>query len=155
MTIRQIAESFGVAPSTVSVVLNNRPGVRSELRQKIRDTLIENGYQIRGEQKSHPGNILFVYYKSTDYLAARKDDTMTSILSGIEQVCTEKSSHLPLPTPLPPHWTRSCSPFPPMYRMELSCLVRSIIRNPAIRFLIFPCHWSFWMAFSRISAKHH
>ncbi len=90
MTIRQIAESFGVAPSTVSVVLNNRPGVRSELRQKIRDTLIENGYQIRGEQKPQPGNILFVYYKSTDYLAARKDDTMTSILSGIEQVCTEK-----------------------------------------------------------------
>lgn len=89
MTIRQIAESFGVAPSTVSVVLNNRPGVRSELRQKIRDALIQNGYQIR-EQAAHQGSLLFVYYKSTNYLAARKDDTMTSILSGIEEVCSEK-----------------------------------------------------------------
>lgn len=89
MTIRQIAESFGVAPSSVSVVLNNRPGVRPELRQKIRDALIENGYQIR-EQPAHRGNLLFVYYKSTNYLAARKDDTMTSILSGIEAVCAEK-----------------------------------------------------------------
>ncbi len=89
MTIRQIAESFGVAPSTVSVVLNNRPGVRSELRQKIQQVLVENGYQIR-ETKPQQGNLLFVYYKSTDYLAARKDDTVSSILSGIEEVCSEK-----------------------------------------------------------------
>ncbi len=90
MTIRQIAESFGVAPSTVSVVLNNKPGVRSELRQKIRNVLIENGYQIR-EPKIQQESILFIYYKSTDYLAARKDDTMTSILSGIDEVCTAKN----------------------------------------------------------------
>ena len=90
MTIRQIAESFGVAPSTVSVVLNNKPGVRNELRQKIRNALIENGYQIR-EAKVQQGNILFIYYKSTDYLAARKDDTISSILSGIDDICTSKN----------------------------------------------------------------
>lgn len=89
MTIRQIAEEFGVAPSTVSVVLNNRPGVRRELRQKIRGALIENGYQIR-EQTAQQGNILFVYYTSTNYLAARKDETLTLALSGIEEVCTER-----------------------------------------------------------------
>lgn len=89
MTIRQIAEVFGVAPSTVSVVLNNRPGVRIELRQKIREALIENGYQIR-EQAVQQGSLLFVYYTSTNYLAARKDDTLTLTLSGIEEVCVEK-----------------------------------------------------------------
>lgn len=89
MTIRQIAEAFGVAPSTVSVVLNNRPGVRNELRQKIREALLANGYQIR-EAAAHQGSILFVYYTSTNYLAARKDDTMTQTLSGIEEVCAEK-----------------------------------------------------------------
>lgn len=89
MTIRQIAESLGVAPSTVSVVLNNKPGVRSELRQKIRDTLTENGYSIK-DNKASQGRILFVYYKSTDYLAARGDDTMSSILAGIEAVCLDK-----------------------------------------------------------------
>ncbi len=89
MTIRQIAKAFGVAPSTVSVVLNNRPGVRSELRQKIREALVENGYQIR-EQATHQGNILFIYYKSTNYLAARKDDTIAQTLSGIEDACMDR-----------------------------------------------------------------
>lgn len=90
MTIRQIADSFGVAPSTVSVVLNNKPGVRRELRQQIRLALIENGYQVREGENACQGNILFIYFKSSDYLAARKDDTITSMLSGIEEVCEKR-----------------------------------------------------------------
>lgn len=90
MTIRQIAEFHGVVPSTVSLVLNDKPGVRKELRQKIQKTLIENGYSIRSANaQTQKGNLLFIYYKSTDYLAARKDNTISSILSGIEQVCEE------------------------------------------------------------------
>ncbi|MDO5548259.1 MAG: LacI family DNA-binding transcriptional regulator [Eubacteriales bacterium] len=94
MTVRQIAEHFGVAPSTVSVVLNNRPGVRKELRSQIEDVLIKNGYTIKNNSSSTPaksGNILFIYYKSTDYLAARKDNTMASILSGIEEICHQNN----------------------------------------------------------------
>ena len=89
MTIRQIADMLNVSPSTVSVVLNNRPGVRSELRERIKDVLIENGYTIK-EPKTTAGTILFVYYKSTNYLAARKDDTLTVTLNAIEQVCREE-----------------------------------------------------------------
>ncbi len=58
MTIRQIAEMLNVSPSTVSVVLNNRPGVRSELRERIKNALIENGYAIK-EPKTTAGTILF------------------------------------------------------------------------------------------------
>ena len=108
MTIRQIAKAFGVAPSTVSVVLNNRPGVRSELRQKIREALVENGYQIR-EQATHQGNILFIYYKSTNYLAARKDDTIAQTLSGIEDACMDRKFTFPSPMPPRPLWMKSCS----------------------------------------------
>mgnify|MGYP005758992253 CR=1 FL=1 len=90
MTIRQIAELHGVAPSTVSLVLNDKPGVRKETRQKIQKTLIENGYHIKSSV-SQKGDLLFVYYKSTNYLAARKDDTITSILSGIGDICTERN----------------------------------------------------------------
>ncbi|MBR0397418.1 MAG: LacI family DNA-binding transcriptional regulator [Eubacterium sp.] len=89
MTIRQIADMFGVAPSTVSVVLNDRPGVRKEMREKITDALIENGYKIKKSESESKGSILFVYYKSTDYLAARKDNTLSTYLMGIEQTCTE------------------------------------------------------------------
>lgn len=86
MTIRQIAEVLKVAPSTVSVVLNSRPGVRPELRDKIKTMLIENGYKIK-EPNVSKGSILFVYYKSTNYLAARNDNTASSILSAIEDIC--------------------------------------------------------------------
>lgn len=94
MTVRQIADYFGVAPSTVSVVLNNRPGVRKEMREKIQQVLIENGYEIKNQDAksvSPTQNILFIYYKSTDYLAARKDSTMSSILEGVESVCSENN----------------------------------------------------------------
>ncbi|MGI6118807.1 MAG: LacI family DNA-binding transcriptional regulator [Bilifractor sp.] len=91
MTIRQIAEKFGVAPSTVSVVLNNRPGVRKEMREKIAESLIANGYTIKNNQPEKKGTILFIYYQSTNYLAARKDNTISSILSGIEEICSKSS----------------------------------------------------------------
>jgi len=86
MTIRQIADMLNVSPSTVSVVLNNKPGVRSDLREKIKAVLIENSYTIK-EPKSNLGTILFVYYKSTNYLAARKDDTLAMTLNALEEVC--------------------------------------------------------------------
>ncbi|MBQ9061984.1 MAG: LacI family DNA-binding transcriptional regulator [Eubacterium sp.] len=89
MTIREIAEFHGVVPSTVSLVLNDKPGVRKTLREEIQKTLIQNGYEIK-RQQIQKGSILFIYYKSTDYLSARKDNTITSILSGISAVCEEK-----------------------------------------------------------------
>ena len=47
MTIREIARQAGVAASTVSLVLNSKPGVRKEMREKITRMLLENGYTIR------------------------------------------------------------------------------------------------------------
>lgn len=89
MTIRQIAEMMKVSPSTISVVLNNKPGVRQELREQIKNVLIENGYSIK-ESPNSLGKILFVYYKSTNYLAARKDDTLMNTLNAIEDVCQKE-----------------------------------------------------------------
>lgn len=89
MTVREIADYFGVAPSTVSIVLNDRPGIRKEMREKITASLIENGYTIRKKKTEPIGSVLFIYYKSTDYLAARKDNTFTTYLTGIEEICAE------------------------------------------------------------------
>ena len=93
MTIREIAEYYGVAPSTVSVVLNSRPGVRKEMREKIKKTLIANGYTIRQKQNTPQRNILFVYYRTTDYLSARKDNTIASIISGIDNIVAENDNY--------------------------------------------------------------
>lgn len=52
MTIREIAKLIGVSPATVSLVLNNKPGVRAERRKEIQTVLINNGYTIRACNES-------------------------------------------------------------------------------------------------------
>ncbi len=44
MTIRDIARTAGVSVGTVSKVLNDRPGVRPELRERVRQIIAETGY---------------------------------------------------------------------------------------------------------------
>ena len=43
MTIKEIAREAGVAMSTVSLVLNNKPGVRKETRARVAAFLVANG----------------------------------------------------------------------------------------------------------------
>lgn len=47
LTVRKIAELAGVSPAAVSLVLNDKPGVRPELRAKLTELLVQNGYTIR------------------------------------------------------------------------------------------------------------
>lgn len=89
MTVREIAAKMGVSPTTVSVVLNNKPGVRKELREKIAAVLEENGYVIKNTSQSS-GTILLVYYKSTNFSAMRKDDILNFTLNAVQQVCDEE-----------------------------------------------------------------
>ncbi len=62
---KDIAKQLGVSPATVSLVLNNRPGVGDELRQKILQVLDENGYTInkKGNKPVLFNNIYFIIYK--------------------------------------------------------------------------------------------
>lgn len=43
--VKTIAEKLHISPSTVSLVLNNKPGISAATRQKVFDTLNELGYQ--------------------------------------------------------------------------------------------------------------
>ena len=90
MKVREIAAVFGVAPSTVSLVLNGKPGVGDELRKSIEEKLIENGYTIKKEQEER-GTILFIYYISSRYLSNRKDNTFAMLLGGVQKVCKQKN----------------------------------------------------------------
>jgi len=88
-TIREIAKMAGTSPSSVSLVLNNKPGVRSEMRKQIQQVLLENGYTLKkpGEQFREKKNICFIYYKSTNWIANRKDNFLPRVLEGIERGC--------------------------------------------------------------------
>ena len=47
MTVRQIAELAKVSPATVSLVLNNKPGVSAQRRREIQKLLEDNGFTIK------------------------------------------------------------------------------------------------------------
>ena len=44
VTIKEIAERLGIAPSTVSKGLNDAQDISPELKKKVLDTAIEMGY---------------------------------------------------------------------------------------------------------------
>lgn len=44
MNIRELAAEIGVSPATVSIVLNDRPGVSDETRKKIKEAIDKSGY---------------------------------------------------------------------------------------------------------------
>ena len=86
MTVREIAKQAGVAASTVSLVLNNKPGVRKETRERITTLLLNSGYRIR-ENHDNPlthGEIKFIRYLSINHSRERNEDFFVGLLSGAE-----------------------------------------------------------------------
>ena len=67
---KDIAKATGVSPATVSLVLNNRPGVGEKKRKEIIDKIEELGcgYLLRGDEQEHaePEDIGFIIYKCVD-----------------------------------------------------------------------------------------
>lgn len=66
MTIKEIAKKLDVSPSTVSMVLNNRPGISAETRNKVLRLVEETGYSIYGSKNrriKNKGNIQLVIFK--------------------------------------------------------------------------------------------
>ena len=64
---REIAKELGVSPSTVSLVINNRPGVSEKTRKIVLERMKEKGFFLTLEEiqtKSKNGNIRFIVYNS-------------------------------------------------------------------------------------------
>lgn len=85
MTIRKIAQQAGVAMSTVSLVLNNKPGVRRQTRERITALLLENGYVLRNQQPPGRQEIKFIRYQSPQHMQERNEDFFVGILNGAEK----------------------------------------------------------------------
>lgn len=96
MTVRKIAEFANVSPAAVSLVLNDKPGVRPELRDKITKLLLENGYTIKKKEDagSKPKRILYLYYKDSSWIPYMRNDFLTRVLDGIERSCRQNNCSL-------------------------------------------------------------
>ncbi len=87
MTIKEIARQAGVAMSTVSLVLNNKPGVRKETRERIAGYLVANGYQIRAVEpvQNQGGEIRFLRLIASNHINERNHEFFTGLLNGAER----------------------------------------------------------------------
>ena len=92
VTVRRIAEENNVSPATVSLVLNNKPGVRDETRKRISDALTRNGYTIRQEKSKR--RIQYICYQSSAWFAERPDGFYTYVLEGLDRGCKEYNASL-------------------------------------------------------------
>lgn len=87
MNVREIAKAAGVSPATVSLVLNNKPGVKAETRQLVSKMLVENGYSIRTSQESNQSiHLTFLRYTGADHEKFDpRYDFFVEILNGVER----------------------------------------------------------------------
>ena len=89
MNLREIAREANLSLSTISLVLNNKPGVKRETRERVAALLAENGYAIRFvsaplETSATPQTLLFIRYRGAGCLMESKDDFFMQILDGVE-----------------------------------------------------------------------
>ena len=97
MTIKEIAREAGVAMSTVSLVLNNKPGVRKETRARVAAFLVANGYTIReaAPAETGRGEIRFLRFIASNHISERNHEFFTDLLN-----CAERLLHYPGPVEL-------------------------------------------------------
>jgi LacI family transcriptional regulator len=95
--IKDIAKAVGVSPATVSLVLNNKPGISEETREKILKKIEELGYSYNRSNsrilKSLSKNIRFIVYKKHGKVVG---DTpfFSALIEGIEQEARDEGFNL-------------------------------------------------------------
>lgn len=86
MKVKDIASALNLSPATVSLALNNKPGVSSKTEEKIMNYIKKNGYSVKSPKKnplSDSRNIRFIIYKKHGKVVS---DTsfFTQLIEGIE-----------------------------------------------------------------------
>ncbi|MDY7039260.1 MAG: LacI family DNA-binding transcriptional regulator [Chloroflexota bacterium] len=94
VTASDVAARAGVSVSTVSRVLNDKPGVSAETRRRVLDAVRELHYvpdvAARGLATAHMQNVGFVVYKRPLHLSA---NFSLRIMQGVEEELTHHGYH--------------------------------------------------------------
>lgn len=87
LKIKDIADMLNISPATVSLVLNNRPGISEETRQKVLKLVEQMGYNTNLLSKpalKHNKNIRFIVYKKHG-LVVSDTPFFSELMEGIDQ----------------------------------------------------------------------
>lgn len=87
MTVRDIARLANVSPATVSNVINNRPGVSAETRDKIIKIIKDSNYRVKRKPNISTRNVLFLKYMSHGKAVNDNKGFITALIDGIEKKC--------------------------------------------------------------------
>ncbi len=95
ISAKELAEKLNLSPATVSMVLNNKPGISEKTRKIVLDTAADYGYQSAKKQLQKNGNrtIQFVIYKKYGTVVS---DTpfFSQVTEGINNQCSRNGYHL-------------------------------------------------------------
>ena len=94
ISAKEIAEKLNISAATVSMVLNNKPGISEATRKKVIDAAHKYGFDFsKLENKTFSGIIQLIIYKKHGMVVT---DTpfFSHLLEGIEQCCREKNFSL-------------------------------------------------------------
>jgi LacI family transcriptional regulator len=97
VTIRQIAEQFGVSVSTVSLALNNKPGVSDVLRAKIRSAAKDAGYSVKASPTAvhhEKLNTLGLLVKTEPGLLPTSNPFYSRVIAGVDEACKDLGLNL-------------------------------------------------------------
>lgn len=82
--IKDIAKAVGASPTTVSLVLNNKPGAGEELRKKILKAAQEMGYS--APKNGKPGRLCFLHIARHGHTVNRDHDVfIADYIEGLSQ----------------------------------------------------------------------
>ncbi len=94
MTAKEIARMLGVSPATVSMVINNKPGVSEERRAQIMELLDRYNYQrdkpVLAEEERNLG---FVVYKNTGDILGQAP-FFELLMEGVSRAVSEQGYNL-------------------------------------------------------------
>ena len=92
ITAKELAEKLGISPASISMALNNKPGISQATRRRILDAAEKEGYDfyrvsVKNKDKI-PGTIYFVFFKKHGAVVA---DTpfFSQVSEGISERCKE------------------------------------------------------------------
>ena len=91
MTLKEIAALANVSPATVSLVLNNKPGVGEAKRQEVQALLQKYQYGLPKAGIASARQLLFLKYMRNGLVVEKNTGFVASILDTIEAKC--KSLH--------------------------------------------------------------
>ncbi len=97
MKLRDIACAAGVSLTTVSLVLNGKPGVGPEKRRVVAQLLRDNGYEPRSFDSGSDAafkTIHFLKYIKHSYLVNGNPGFVTQIVDAVEQECRRNGYNL-------------------------------------------------------------